>query len=111
MVQNRPGLSGFALGLLGLGLGTLLRVLPMMGWQPSPLLAGILVVFSAVCILAGLSIFASLLMPIEAASSLLTRYRNVLLFWLFGLLIVGFMVWQSITIYRLQPLAARGESR
>src|SRR5260370_34113727 len=34
MLTNRLGLWALGLSLFGLDLGTLLRVLPMMGWQP-----------------------------------------------------------------------------
>jgi hypothetical protein len=108
MPQSRLSLWAFGLSLFGLGLSTLLRVLPMIGWQPSILTTILLLIFSVGCMLAGLSIFASLLIPAEAsvrvlaAPAFVSRNRNVLLFWLLGFLVISFITWQSLTIYRLQ---------
>ena len=79
----------------------------MMGWQPSFVIVRILLVFSLSCMLAGLSIFGSLLIPADSSvrilafPAFLSRNLNVLLFWLLGVLTIAFMMWQWITINRL----------
>jgi hypothetical protein len=114
MGQNRLGLCAFGLSLFGLGLSTLLRILPMMGWQPSSFVASIFLVFSVGCTLAGVSIFAYLLVPTDAGikilgfSAFLARNRNAFLLWLFGILAFAFMTWQSLTIFRLST-PSRGD--
>jgi hypothetical protein len=84
------GPKSLALGIFGafsIGMGTLLKITPTLGWELPYWLATFLAILSGVSLLASVSIFAYLFIPADAGIRLLTlpvflsRNRNIVLFW------------------------------
>jgi hypothetical protein len=114
MRQNRLWWFGFGFAAFGFGTNTGLRIatMPVIGWQPSQLIAEILLGLSFFVALFGLSLMAYTAIPENLALKslpvrvFLSRNRTVFLTWLLGVLVFAFMAWQSLTIYRLQAVLA-----
>jgi hypothetical protein len=96
---------GFAIFGFGLNLGVKIATGAPINWQPNIPTAVFLLVLSCASIIVGLSIIAVSLVPgnIRSVSMDFVRaQRQFVALWLIGILIVGFLGWQSISLYRLQ---------
>jgi hypothetical protein len=102
--------SGF--GVFGFGLNVILRVAPMIGWQPSYLTALTLLIFGFVCMAGGALIVVATAIPSDGAiNTIFSRYWKPIGFWLVGVLAFVFISWQSITIYRFQTSLQKLQGR
>jgi hypothetical protein len=95
--------SGFA--VFGFGLNVVLRVAPMIGWQPSYVAAVTLLALGFVCMAGGALMFVITVIPSEATVyAVFTRHWKPVVVWFFALLAFAFISWQSITVYKLRDV-------
>lgn len=103
---------GSAFGVFGFGLNVILRVAPMIGWQPSFVTAVMLLIFGFVCMTGGALLGIITLIPRDGAiNTILSVYWKLIGLWLVGVFAFAFISWQSITIYRFQTSLQRLQGR
>jgi len=110
MRENRLWGIGFGFAILNFSVNVGLRfaTMPIVGWQPSLFTAEICLGITAAGAVVGLSIMLYAAIPADLSPRLLplrlslVRNGRIVALWLIAILIVGFMSWQSITIYQFQ---------
>ncbi|HEY6417452.1 MAG TPA: hypothetical protein VIX59_00480 [Candidatus Binataceae bacterium] len=102
--------SGF--GVFGFGLNVVLRVAPMIGWQPSYITALVLLILAFICMAGGTFMVLVTVIPSNATVyTIFARYKKPIVLWIFAMLAFAFLSWQSITIFHLNADEARREAQ